>query len=453
RIGSQYQPLDVVAANRGGQQLFFANMAKSPSPQRAPARGPVGVRAIEATRAVRPRQLLLFDERAASWTRRHGIGDPADYKFAALLDNYAKDVAASRGWSLTTTKRVRLALQVLLGLQGNTPRQTVRASELRELATMGLHGGALARIVLADVGLFEDDEPPAIEAWFTRTVEPLPNPMRAELRSWFDIQHNGSSTPPRTRPRAEVTIRVRLGWALPILHAWAAAGHTSLREISRDQVLAALPASGTPRATVGAGLKSIFRTLKAHKLLFINPTARINIGQAERRQPLPADLTEIRRLLDSTDPATAALAGLLVFHGVRAAHIRQLHLADIHDGRLRIDDRIVLLAKPVRERLAGYLDYRACRWPRTINPHLFIHQRTAAHTDPVGPRWLRLKLGIAPRILREDRILDETIATHGDIRRLCDLFGISAGAASRFAATLEHPELANVPDTVGGVSS
>jgi hypothetical protein len=453
RIGSQYQPLDVKTANRGGQQLFFANMAKSPRPRGAPAGEPVGVSAARPARGLHFRQLLLFDSAPPSWTRRHGIGEPLDYTFAALLDEHAKAVAASRGWSLTATKRVRLALKVLLGMQGNTPRRTVRGSEVRQLAAIGLHGAALVRIVLADAGVFENDEPPAIQAWFTRTVEALPTPMQTELRTWFDIQHNGSDTPPRTRPRAEVTIRVRLGWAMPTLQAWAAAGRTSLREISRDDVLAALPTSGTPRATVGAGLKSIFRTLKAQKLLFTNPTARINIGQIERRQPLPADLTEIRRMLNSADPATAALAGMLAFHGLRAAQIRNLHLGDARDGRLHVDGRVVLLAAPVRDRLGAYLDFRASRWPRTVNPHLFINHRTAMRTDPVGPRWLGLKLGVAPRVLREDRILDETLATGGDIRRLCDLFGISVGAASRFAATLDHPDLAGVHHTEHGVSS
>jgi len=31
----------------------------------------------------------------------------------------------------------------------------------------------------------------------------------------------------------------------------------------------------------------------------------------------------------------------------------------------------------------------------------------------------------------EDRILDETYATGGDVRRICDLFHLSAGGAAR----------------------
>jgi hypothetical protein len=43
--------------------------------------------------------------------------------------------------------------------------------------------------------------------------------------------------------------------------------------------------------------------------------------------------------------------------------------------------------------------------------------------------------------IREDRILHEAHASGGDIRRICDLFGLSVSAAERHAATLEHPDL------------
>ncbi len=51
------------------------------------------------------------------------------------------------------------------------------------------------------------------------------------------------------------------------------------------------------------------------------------------------------------------------------------------------------------------------------------------------------RLGIAARTIRDDRILDEVNATGGDIRRICDLFGIGVDAAVRYVATLDHPGL------------
>jgi hypothetical protein len=48
------------------------------------------------------------------------------------------------------------------------------------------------------------------------------------------------------------------------------------------------------------------------------------------------------------------------------------------------------------------------------------------------------------RVIREDRILDEAHASAGDLRRLCDLFGLSVKAASRYTATLDHPSIGDL---------
>jgi integrase len=271
--------------------------------------------------------------------------------------------------------------------------------------------------------------------------------MAGELRVWFQVLLHGSQTPPRSRPRAEVTIRTQLLWTLPALQEWAAAGHQSLREVSREDVLAALPTSGNPRATLGRTLQSIFRVLKARKLLFANPTLRIKTGEPASRPPLPADLATLREGLDSQDPARAALTALLAFHGLRSRQLCGLRLGDLYDGRLHLGGRTILLAIPVRQRLAAWLDHRNTRWPNTANPHLFIHYRTATQTRPVGLHWLYLKLGSSMRAIREDRILDEAQASAGDLRRLCDLFGLSIKAAERYTATLDHPALASLNES------
>ena len=46
---------------------------------------------------------------------------------------------------------------------------------------------------------------------------------------------------------------------------------------------------------------------------------------------------------------------------------------------------------------------------------------------------------LRPQALREDRILQEIQATGGDVRRICDLFGLTIGAALRYGLTLGHP--------------
>lgn len=99
-------------------------------------------------------------------------------------------------------------------------------------------------------------------------------------------------------------------------------------------------------------------------------------------------------------------------------------------------------------RFPGHQPRRARRWPVTANPHVFIHARAALGTDLLGQRWIKLKTGLTARVMREDPILDEVHASGGDLRRLMDLFGLTAQGAQRFTATLGHPLLTLEPGTV-----
>jgi hypothetical protein len=124
--------------------------------------------------------------------------------------------------------------------------------------------------------------------------------------------------------------------------------------------------------------------------------------------------------------------------------LRALQSTDIHDGRLHLGDRTILLASPVRARLAGYLDHRQHTWPHTSNPHLFITRQTALREGPASDRWIRLKLGMTVQAIREDRILYEAMATGGDERRLGDLFGLSVNGAIRYTAVIDHSGFAEL---------
>jgi len=437
-----YKRLDIVGANKGGQQLFFADMIRKVRWLSIPA-APVP-RYPPRKERIWPgyKQLGLFDEQPFSWERLHGFPEPRRTALGETLDQAVKDRGARHGWSKNTTMRTRTAMRVLLADKTDTV-PFICATEVEALLGHGLHVSPTLA-VLGEIGILDDDRIPAIETWFETHIEGLPATMTQELRMWFDVLRKGSTTPPRSKPRSEVTIRLRIRWALPTLESWARAGHTSLREISREDVIAALPPSGNPRATLGAALRSIFGVLKAHQVIFINPTARVGIGAIERREPLPADIAVVREALDAVDPVCAVLAALVAFHGLSSAQIRALELIDVRDGRLYLEDRTVLLAQPVSVRIAAYLDERHRRWPRTTNPHLFVNHRTTTSNACVGSRWFTIKVGVAVKVLRDDRILDETHATRGDVRRLCDLFGIGINAAGRYAATLDHPDLAEL---------
>jgi len=442
---------DLAGANRHGQQLFFADMFRD---HRAPAR--VEDTAAQPNRPV-PAQLptgtdtdtATFGEQLRLFTIRHdlaaagrtGLHLHADPAHATALEALARDLATSGTWSRKQLQESIIGIRIVLGLQPGG-RGPVRASEVDCLRDIDLPVQTVLEVLDAAAVLIED-RTPAIDAWFNRQVDGLPDTMVEELTIWFEVMKHGSQNSPRRRPRAEGTIFLHLRWAAPTLHAWAAAGHTTLREITKEHVLDALPSSGNPRSTAGQGLKSIFRLLKARKVLFTDPTTRVKTGQHEPRQPLPLDVAIVRAALGSSDPTQSVLVALIAFHGLRPGHVQRLRLTDVLDGHLHVDGRVMPLAEPVRERLRAYLTHRNTTWPHTTNSHLFINHRTIRRDHPVGHRWLRLTLGpgLTPSALREDRILHETNATGGDVRALADLFGLSINASTRYAATINHPDL------------
>lgn len=77
-------------------------------------------------------------------------------------------------------------------------------------------------------------------------------------------------------------------------------------------------------------------------------------------------------------------------------------------------------------------------------------RRTAPRLVPVGHNFPWKGITLRPQALREDRILHEIHATGGDVRRICDLFGLSIEGATRYLKTVEHPDLTIEGDRVRG---
>ena len=157
--------------------------------------------------------------------------------------------------------------------------------------------------------------------------------------------------------------------------------------------------------------------------------------------PLGLDPAVIRDELNHRDPAVALAVALIAFHALTKSDCRNLRLTDIVDGRLTAGDRDIPLAAPVRTRPAAWLDHRQRRWPSCANPHLLVSRRTAPRLVPVGHNFPWKGITLRPQALREDRILHEIHATGGDVRRICDLFGLSVEGATRYLKTVEHPDL------------
>lgn len=446
------EQLDLVAANQHGQQLFIADLFQRRE-KNEPRPNP---RPIPASLPIRPnphRQLVLFEANrtlAARGYRIGGLAERADPAMAAAMDEIVRDHKARYGWTKDLTWRVRTGVHVLLGFQ-DSPGEPLAASDVAVLASTDLPMSHVID-VFDEAGLLIDDRIPAIETWFTRQVAGLPEPMVEEVRAWFTTLLHGRQSTPRRHPRTQITARLYLGWALPALHTWAATGRQSLREISVEDVNTALPASGNPRAALGQALRSLFTILKAQKVIFTNPIHWTRTGYPQPRQPLPVIPDLLREGLASPDPARAALIALVAFHGLRSNQLRNLCLTDVRDGYLHIEQRSIPLAEQARTRLTRYLDFRARTWPDSNNPHLFLTTRSANGLNPAGARWIKLKISIpgAAQAIREDRILDEAQATGGDVRRIIDMFGLSATAAQRYTNTIDNPDLINTPPPANG---
>ncbi|WP_280316862.1 hypothetical protein [Nocardia wallacei] len=396
---------------------------------------------LSLLRPVPYQQLTLLElPRDLAAGRARGFVPPPDPAREAAWHEFVRSHATGHGWNISITEGVQRVIRILLGIQ-DTPGAAIRASDVLVMSSIRMPVRPVLDVVTA-VGMLADDRVTPIVRWFDTQISILPEQMRSELTIWFDIARHGSTVPPRFRPRAEVTVKSQLGFALPTLRRWAV-DHSSLREIGRDDVLAALPAQGSARSTTLQGLRSIFRILKARKLVFVNPTARLSVSKPHPTTPDPIDLDRLRAALNSPDPTCAAMAGLLAFHAMRVRQLITLRVTDVHDGRVHLPDRVVPLAEPVRQRLSAYLDYRNSQWPDTANPHLFIHYRNATTTTPVYPKWIRDRLGMTAQSIRMDRILDESHATGGDLRRLCDLFGLSIAGAYRYTTMVDHPGVAS----------
>ncbi|GAB3971261.1 hypothetical protein GCM10029978_046110 [Actinoallomurus acanthiterrae] len=428
--------IDVPEANRGGQQLFLADLFR----QKRPSPAPVPPAAWPDRYPVEHRQLVLCEaerDLAAGW--RSGNLRPPIAALAAAFDQVISEHAARHGWGRSLTSSTRSAIRVLQAIQ-DTPGASIQASQAADVSTaLDFRNLKALTEILTLCGMLTEDRQPTIDAWFTRRTAGLPEPMAEEFRHWYQALRDGSTTPPRSRPRSPRTVRGYVSATVPMLHAWAAAGHQSLREITRADIIDLLPDRPHRREKTLTAVRAMFRFLRARRLVFTNPTARLRGLPTQLGQPLPADLASMRAAVHSDKPARAAIAALVIFHGPRPRELCHLELTDARDGRLHLPGRTIVLAEPVRAKLAAWLDERARRWPETSNPYLFINGYTAVRTSTVSPEWITRTLGLSAKALREDRILHEALASNGDIRLLCDLFGLSPCGTRRYVQTHREP--------------
>lgn len=437
------QPLDFEEGARLGLQLFFANMA----PRRKPKQPRQSVRAARILLAQQAEELSDWEQPALfdlapdpDVLRELTTAQGRDWSWRT--DGIVFEHGQRFGWSKRQINQVRRSLKMLqiLAPEG---AMTIRATEVIRLRRYDSDSNVRSTLdVLDAASILIDDRIPTIDRYFAGKFDQLRETMRTQLEVWFDIMLNGSRTPPRRKPREETTVRVQIIGLAPIVTAWAEAGYQTLAEISPAVLVDSLPEESAKRHAAMLGLRSLFAILKGRKLVFTDPTSSMGAYQFNGTTPLPLEPTQIRAVLNHNDPAIALAVAIVAFHALTNLQVRNLQLTDISDGRLTMPDgRVILLAEPVCDRLARWLDHRAAKWPNTRNPHLFVTMQTAPRLNSPGHQFPWKKAGISAKALREDRILAEVHATGGDPRRLTDLFGLSIEGTNRYLDTLEHPDL------------
>jgi integrase len=189
-------------------------------------------------------------------------------------------------------------------------------------------------------------------------------------------------------------------------------------------------------------MRSLFRTLKARRVLFTNPAAPLT-GRAVQPPPvLPLDPARRASLLGHLhEPAEQLIMLLAGVHALRPGQIRVLTVDAVGPAAatLRISGRTRPLDQLTAAHLRAWLQDRRARWPATANPHLLINRSTAGGLAPVSRSYISeaaRRAGITARDLRADRFLGEAHASGGDPLKLTHLFGISDPTAIRYCAEI-----------------
>jgi integrase len=223
--------------------------------------------------------------------------------------------------------------------------------------------------------------------------------------------------------------------------------------VTHDDVLGELGRlEGSVRRLATSAMRSLFRTLKAHRLIFADPTVRIAPGTADRPPVLALDPTTRGTLLGHLDRPAAELTLLLAgVHALRRTEIRFLTLdaVDLPGGMLLVKGARRSLDALTLTHLKAWLECRRILWPATANPYLLVNRMTAPGVSPVSHTYagrLLRGLGTTVEALRADRLLAHAVEC-GDPLVLARLFGVSFNTAVNYCAQVglldQPPNLAH----------
>lgn len=379
-----------------------------------------------------PRDLTRFRRPS---THEGWLRDVLALPHVARAWHAAQLTADAHGWTERLLGEVRRTLITALGCR--PADEPVIYSELQPLAALRRLPVERTAQLLADLDMLHDDRLSPLETAFERRLSKVSPAIRAPVEDWIRQLLDGTR---RCRPRTWETVMEYLRSAAPVLIVWSHT-HDHLREITPDHVREALASlsSSSARTQALISLRSLFRYLRAQRLIFKNPTVRIAPGTVRLPPILPLSPTDYQQVIAAaTTPEHRLTLALASVHAARPGDIRALQLDDVHLG-----NRILTIAGHDRrlddltlQVIRLYLNQRRTRWPNTGNPHLLISARTAYDTRPVTAYYLsNLFRGHNATLdrLRADRWLDEALDRGPDPLHLAAVFGISAATAIRYA--------------------
>ncbi len=149
--------------------------------------------------------------------------------------------------------------------------------------------------------------------------------------------------------------------------------------------LETLPA-GHRRRGVLLALRAAFRVLRAERVTFVDPTARVRPGRNPAKLPTPAHREIGSPDLEALSSNEKLMALLVLVHAARRAELPAITLADVDlcRRRLRLGRRQVRLDSLTLAGLSAWLEERRRLYPLTANPHLFVNPCTAGSARPIS---------------------------------------------------------------------
>jgi site-specific recombinase XerC len=359
----------------------------------------------------------------------------------AELDAALASYGQARGWSPDTLRHVRRSLVVLLASQPPlTQTSPLDAAAVRQFLIERRLTALRVVEFLVDQGLVTSNQHANLDRWLARRLEPLPAQIRAEVQAWIEVLRGRG--PRAGRPRKPATIQGYLRALESTLAGWSAR-YQSLRQVTADDITDELASlTGPTRLLVLAVMRSLFKTLKAQRVIFTNPTAGLELHRELPPPALALDPTHRAGLLGQLHRPDRRLVVLMA--GVRALRPHQIRVLALDDvdlaaGTLLVDGRPRHLDAVTLTELRAWLELRRARWPASANPYLLVNQSTAGGLAPVTRGWVQevfQRLGLTAEELRVDRLLAEVQATGGDPLTLTRLFGLSDTTAIRYCLEL-----------------